>query len=670
MTIDGTGSQWNLTGATNDVVGDGGTGTLTVSGGATFSDANLTIAKQSSSGTAAAPSSVTVTGTGSKLNVLGTLTIGQSGAAALTVSGGAQLQSLGDITSGTANINLQDANTMWSVTGSPIIELGANGNTTTLTVQSGATLSAAGSLIQLGNTGYSANDVLQVTGSNSTLTASSLALAASGSKLLVNVGGSATLTGNLTLYDGSRATVDGASANLTPSSLTMAGLTFNGAGVLTISNGAAGTVTGNSTITVGGNGDAAGITVVGVSGNQIGSSLLAASAPLSIGSLGNVSVTDGGRLTTAAATLSGSGSVSVGAGSYTSHWAIQGTGAGLSLSGSSRLSINVGGTVSVAGQTAVQGGNIVIDDSGTSTATGLTSAGVTVGSGSIQLFGGSLVSNANGPQGVGIYIGNDGALLAGSGGGTGGTITTPSMTLAGMGILGLSGVATASVTNGLVLNGGSVSISSTSSLTSGTITVNTGGSIKNGGQITATTLTLNSGGSYGGTGNFKGSFINAGKVAPGDPQTTTITGNYTQQSGGLLDIAIAGSDPAESDHLMITGEASLASGSVLELDFIAGYAPKTGAIFDFLSYGSLDANNKTFGTVDITGLAPGFEYSVQPDPNNPGDYELLALNDGIATSVPEPSTWVLLLGGASLAGLALHRQRRAAHRAQARRVTC
>ena len=68
------------------------------------------------------------------------------------------------------------------------------------------------------------------------------------------------------------------------------------------------------------------------------------------------------------------------------------------------------------------------------------------------------------------------------------------------------------------------------------------------------------------------------------------------------------------DHLDVSGQVSFEQGSVLELDFIDGYAPKTGDAFDFLSFGSLDLTHPAFSSVDITGLAPGFAYTVTPNP--------------------------------------------------------
>jgi hypothetical protein len=89
-------------------------------------------------------------------------------------------------------------------------------------------------------------------------------------------------------------------------------------------------------------------------------------------------------------------------------------------------------------------------------------------------------------------------------------------------------------------------------------------------------------------------------------------------------------------------------GARLELDFINGFAPKTGDKFDFLQSGdALIAAD--FSNVTITGLAPGFQYALAPD--GVGSFALVALNDGVSTTVPEPPAYaMLLLGGVLLLG--------------------
>jgi hypothetical protein len=80
--------------------------------------------------------------------------------------------------------------------------------------------------------------------------------------------------------------------------------------------------------------------------------------------------------------------------------------------------------------------------------------------------------------------------------------------------------------------------------------------------------------------------------------------------------------------------------SKLELDFMNGFAPKTGDKFDFLQSGDAVITDN-FSEVVITGLEPGFQFVLAPD--GVGSYGLVALNDGVSTTVPEPSSTALLL---------------------------
>ena len=180
---------------------------------------------------------------------------------------------------------------------------------------------------------------------------------------------------------------------------------------------------------------------------------------------------------------------------------------------------------------------------------------------------------------------------------------------------------------------------------SGQIRVNFGGSLRDNGAVFGNVVTR-FGGKVGGLGTINGNLINAGTVAPGDPQILTVNGDYQQLSGGLLRIAIAGHTLPEFDHLNVTGHVTLDMGSKLELDFMDGFAPKMGDKFAFLQSGDPVVTDN-FGEVVITGLAPGFQFVVAPD--GVGSFGLVALTDGVATSVPEPSTTTLGLFSVLLA---------------------
>ena len=103
------------------------------------------------------------------------------------------------------------------------------------------------------------------------------------------------------------------------------------------------------------------------------------------------------------------------------------------------------------------------------------------------------------------------------------------------------------------------------------------------------------------------------------------------------------------DQLQVTGDASI-EGSVV-LEFIDGFAPKTGDAFDLIVVGGdLTIIGSSIG---IQGLEEGFEYEFGLGAD--GQTQLRALNDGVfggtsdsmdPSSVPEPSScliWVLLI---------------------------
>ena len=144
------------------------------------------------------------------------------------------------------------------------------------------------------------------------------------------------------------------------------------------------------------------------------------------------------------------------------------------------------------------------------------------------------------------------------------------------------------------------------------------------------------GGLLDGSGTINGKTVSGGAVAPGDPQTLTINGDYEQQSTGTLVITLAGSDPAEQDHLVITGNLQLDSGAKLDLDFIDGFAPAIGQTFDVLRSGDLTSTD-SFSEIDVQGLEPGWEYAIE---QQNGNVVVESLSNGVA--VPEPSAAVEL----------------------------
>jgi outer membrane autotransporter protein len=174
VTVDGAGSQWLLEGGglldRAIVVGLAGTGTFTLSGGATMEGQTLTVG-HSSGGTG----TVTITGADTALTLEAPFTVGQSGTGTVSVTDSAVLTTsnssiLGAQAGGNGTVNVSGTGAIWNASGGayPTI-IGLNGTGTlnvsdgasligaTMVVGSGsgsgnATVTGAGSLLQLSNT--------------------------------------------------------------------------------------------------------------------------------------------------------------------------------------------------------------------------------------------------------------------------------------------------------------------------------------------------------------------------------------------------------------------------------------------------------------------------------------------------------------------------------------
>jgi len=207
-----------------------------------------------------------------------------------------------------------------------------------------------------------------------------------------------------------------------------------------------------------------------------------------------------------------------------------------------------------------------------------------------------------------------------------------------------------------VSTGGAVQVNQELQLwTNGTIDVHGGGSVTVGSGAAAAinTVQVNPGGTLGGGGAIIGDVVDAGgTVAPGDPATLNVTGDYVQ-TGGILALQIAGTGLGQFDRIIASGDMTITD-AIIDLEFIDGFAPQEGDTFDFLSSpGNITVSDVSFV---VTGLAPGYEYDTMDDPQT-GQFEMVALNN--ADAVPEPSTWAMLLGGFGLLAFWHVRTRRA-----------
>ena len=166
-----------------------------------------------------------------------------------------------------------------------------------------------------------------------------------------------------------------------------------------------------------------------------------------------------------------------------------------------------------------------------------------------------------------------------------------------------------------------------------------------GGGLASTSRMEILGGTVAGSGTIVADLNNAGgRVSPGASIGHLILdGDYSQGQDGILLIEIGGTAPGEYDVLEITGHATL--GGALEVALIDGFKPSCGDVFEFMTFGS-----RTGEFTEVNGLNLG-----------DGIYCELAYGPQSAsiTTVPEPATLCLLIGGLAL-GFAVRRREKAA----------
>jgi hypothetical protein len=124
------------------------------------------------------------------------------------------------------------------------------------------------------------------------------------------------------------------------------------------------------------------------------------------------------------------------------------------------------------------------------------------------------------------------------------------------------------------------------------------------------------GGSVFGTGNLSASVNSSGVITPADSGAKTgvltITGAYTQNPAGALDINIAGTTPGKQfDRLAVTGTASLSG--TLNIGLLNGFVPTVGSVFGILTASSVSGR---FATVHGASINSSEHFVVKYNANN------------------------------------------------------
>jgi hypothetical protein len=252
--------------------------------------------------------------------------------------------------------------------------------------------------------------------------------------------------------------------------------------------------------------------------------------------------------------------------------------------------------------------------------------------------GGSLISNDGGSlvsSGNGGLISDDGAELIGN---DGASLVTDN----GSGIVSSfgGGFKVAAATGARSPGMRAASTSSAFNISSGEVDLTN--------VFISGPVTLN-GGVLSGTGQIFGSLTNnGGYIKPGhSPGTITVTGNFSQASGGTMILEAAGGEARLFDRLQIAGSAKL--GGKLDLRTINGYVPLPNDAFNPLGYKSV---NGSFATVSanakVTVNPTGLLSVIDPAKPNPQGGRLLNISTRMRTETGEN----VLIGGFYITGSA------------------
>ena len=645
-TLAGTGT---LTLVNNDVVlSGGGNGTLTVGSGQTiqgatgtgggvgFGSGQLGIVNQGTFNANVSGQTLLIAPNSSGLTNNGTLqassggvlqlsgnftnnaTIAALAGSSVQLNAGTNLTGGTLSTTGSGTINNIGTDTLTNVT-----------NAGTFIANNGVTTNLAGTITNNGTI------ALGTTGGTTTFFNGTTTLAGTGTVTLVNGDVVLSSGGNGTVTIGQNQTIQGATG-------TGSGIGF-GSGQLGIVN--QGTINANvsgGTLTIQPGG--ANPTFVNSSG-QIGGTLEATNGGTLLlsnasGGTFNISnggmvVTDGSTITVPAAALTTLNGTTLTGGSYEVSATSAANPATLSFVGGSVVTNNA--TVYLIGPGAVFNAfNTVANNTS---------------NGAIDLESGHNLTTAGGLTNAG-YLGVSSS-----------STLTVSGTLNNSGRAYFSSGANTDTIQGNLTNSGLISVSISTLNVQGTLTssgvLSSGLSIGSeggtpGGSIVATgTVTQTSTGTLLGTGSVTAPTLSlAGSIRPGDADynglfgpavgTLTLNGQVGLLSNTMLVFDLAST--AASDRITVNGSLTLAG--MLNVNALTGFG---AGRYDLIDYsGALTNNGLALGT-----LPSGYNYAV--DTSMAGQVDLVVTN-----AVPEPSTWVSMLGGVSLLSLTLSRCRRQA----------
>ncbi|WP_043588586.1 autotransporter-associated beta strand repeat-containing protein [Geminisphaera colitermitum] len=234
----------------------------------------------------------------------------------------------------------------------------------------------------------------------------------------------------------------------------------------------------------------------------------------------------------------------------------------------------------LTGSNGINTGTLVKNGTGTLTieTPNTYTGGTTINGGTVALSGAGTLGASTSPLAI-----NGGTLALGGTNQTVGAVTLADGTIDNGTLTGDSYTSTGGTVNAILAGTGTfTNTSGTTTLTgantyTGDTLVNGGTLVLDDGSVSATTVA--SGAFLRGEGTINGDLFNSGTVSPGfSPGTLIVTGNFTQTTGGILVIEIASA--VSFDQIIVSGSASLAG--TLQLDLLDGYNP-VGQSFEILT---------------------------------------------------------------------------------------
>jgi hypothetical protein len=215
----------------------------------------------------------------------------------------------------------------------------------------------------------------------------------------------------------------------------------------------------------------------------------------------------------------------------------------------------------------------------------------------------------------------------------------------------------------LQVDAGLVNLNGTGSGGSGGVVVNTGGTVRVNGLITGN-VTVNTGGTLGGTGTVGAATVQ-GQLAPGVGGIGTINTADLTINGGTLALEVQ--DLNAYDKANVIGVVTLLNNPLLNVTKLTGGSIQNNDLFFLVINDGADAVLGQFGGIpnqgqgnptlaDVNGQR--FIVSYFGDSSNPTGFDVPGGNDIVLRAVPEPQTWVTLIGSiGALVGLQRFRRR-------------